>query len=80
MHYWLVMPAAGAGRRFGSAKQFAAISARTMLEVALQPFVDDAQCRGGSIVLAPDEGRRGCRRASSSSPGARNGRTRCSTA
>ena len=36
MQYWLVMPAAGAGRRFGSAKQFASISERTMLEVALQ--------------------------------------------
>jgi 2-C-methyl-D-erythritol 4-phosphate cytidylyltransferase len=58
MQYWLVMPAAGAGRRFGSAKQFASISRRTMLEVALQPFIDDAQCRGGSIALAPQEPRR----------------------
>jgi 2-C-methyl-D-erythritol 4-phosphate cytidylyltransferase len=58
MHYWLVMPAAGAGRRFGSAKQFASIAQRTMLEVALQPFIEDAQCRGGSIALAAQEPRR----------------------
>ena len=58
MRYWLVMPAAGAGRRFGGAKQFASLSQRTVLELALQPFADDAQCLGGSIVLAPDEPRR----------------------
>jgi 2-C-methyl-D-erythritol 4-phosphate cytidylyltransferase len=52
MRYWLVMPAAGAGRRFGSAKQFAQIGQRSMLEVALQRFISDPQCLGGSIVLA----------------------------
>lgn len=58
MRYWLVMPAAGAGRRFGGAKQFASISQRTVLELALQPFADDAQCLGGAIVLASGEPRR----------------------
>jgi 2-C-methyl-D-erythritol 4-phosphate cytidylyltransferase len=58
MRYWLVMPAAGAGRRFGSAKQFVSMGERTMLEVALRHFIDDTQCLGGSIVLAPDEARR----------------------
>jgi 2-C-methyl-D-erythritol 4-phosphate cytidylyltransferase len=58
MRYWLVMPAAGAGRRFGGAKQFALMSQRTVLEFALQPFSDDPQCLGGSIVLAPGEPRR----------------------
>src|ERR1035441_5056871 len=58
MRYWLVMPAAGAGRRFGGAKQFASLSQRTVLELALQPFADDAQCLGGAIVLAPSEPRR----------------------
>jgi 2-C-methyl-D-erythritol 4-phosphate cytidylyltransferase len=58
MHYWLVMPAAGAGRRFGGLKQFATLGARSVLEVALQPFLDDPQCAGGSIVLAPGEPRR----------------------
>jgi 2-C-methyl-D-erythritol 4-phosphate cytidylyltransferase len=58
MRYWLVMPAAGAGRRFGGAKQFAALHDRTVLEVALQPFIDDAQCQGGAIALSPGEPRR----------------------
>ncbi len=58
MRYWLVMPAAGAGRRFGGAKQFAALHERTVLELALQPFIDDPQCVGGAIALAPQEPRR----------------------
>jgi len=58
MRYWLVMPAAGVGRRFGGAKQFACLDERAVLEIALQPFVDDAQCLGGAIVLAPNEPRR----------------------
>jgi len=58
MRYWLVMPAAGAGRRFGGAKQFATLSQRTVLEFALQPFVQDAQCLGAAIALAPDEPQR----------------------
>jgi 2-C-methyl-D-erythritol 4-phosphate cytidylyltransferase len=58
MRYWLVMPAAGAGARFGGAKQFASLSQRTVLELALQPFVDDAQCLGAAIALAPNEPRR----------------------
>jgi len=58
MRYWLVMPAAGAGRRFGGVKQFAALNQRTVLEMALQPFADDPECVGGSILLAPAEPRR----------------------
>jgi 2-C-methyl-D-erythritol 4-phosphate cytidylyltransferase len=59
MQYWLVMPAAGAGRRFGGQKQFATLGgARSVLEVALQPFLEDPQCAGGSIALAPGEPRR----------------------
>jgi 2-C-methyl-D-erythritol 4-phosphate cytidylyltransferase len=58
MHYWLVMPAAGAGRRFGSAKQFASMGSRSMLEFALQCFAADPQCLGGNIVLASAEPRR----------------------
>lgn len=52
------MPAAGMGRRFGGAKQFAALSERTVLELALQPFVDDASCQGGAVALSVDEPRR----------------------
>jgi 2-C-methyl-D-erythritol 4-phosphate cytidylyltransferase len=58
MRYWLVMPAAGVGRRFGGAKQFATLNERTVLELALQPFIDDARCQGGAIALSPDEPRR----------------------
>jgi 2-C-methyl-D-erythritol 4-phosphate cytidylyltransferase len=59
MRYWLVMPAAGAGRRFGSAKQYARLGAHTVLETALQPFLDDARCAGGALVLAADDEHRG---------------------
>jgi len=50
--YWLVMPAAGAGRRFGGShpKQYAPLAGRTVLEVALEPFLVDLRCQG--IVLA----------------------------
>ena len=52
MRYWLVMPAAGASLRFGGAlpKQHTALAGRTVLELALQPFLDDARCAG--VVLA----------------------------
>jgi 2-C-methyl-D-erythritol 4-phosphate cytidylyltransferase len=56
MRYWLVMPAAGASQRFGGArpKQHLALAGRTVLEVALQLFIDDARCAG--IALALDQG------------------------
>ena len=55
MRYWLVMPAAGSGRRFGGAKQYAALGSRTVLESALQPFIDDERCAGGSLVLSAQD-------------------------
>lgn len=55
MRYWLVMPAAGSGRRFGGAKQYAMLGTRTVLESALAPFLDDAQCVGGSVVLGRED-------------------------
>jgi 2-C-methyl-D-erythritol 4-phosphate cytidylyltransferase len=58
MRYWLVMPAAGAGRRFGSAKQYAPLAKRTVLERALQPFLEDSLCAGGVLVLAADDPQR----------------------
>jgi len=58
MRYWLVMPAAGAGRRFGSAKQYARLGQRTVLELSLREFLDDDQCAGGSLVLAVDDPQR----------------------
>lgn len=53
--YWLVMPAAGAGRRFGGPKQHALLAGRTLLETALQLFIEDDRCRGGSIVCAAED-------------------------
>ena len=53
--YWLVMPAAGSGRRFGGPKQHARLVERTVLETALQLFIDDDRCQGGSIVHAPTD-------------------------
>jgi len=58
MRYWLVMPAAGSGRRFGAAKQYAPLGGASVLEMALAPFLADAQCVGGSLVLAADDAQR----------------------
>jgi 2-C-methyl-D-erythritol 4-phosphate cytidylyltransferase len=58
MHYWLVMPAAGAGRRFGSAKQYAPLGESTVLETSLRPFLADARCSGLALVLAADDPQR----------------------
>jgi 2-C-methyl-D-erythritol 4-phosphate cytidylyltransferase len=57
MHYWLVMPAAGAGQRFGGEqpKQHAPLAGRTVLELALEPFLADARCRGLVLVVAAGE-------------------------
>jgi 2-C-methyl-D-erythritol 4-phosphate cytidylyltransferase len=57
MRYWLVMPAAGVGRRFGSAtpKQYAPLQGRTVIEWALAPFLADPSCAGVSISLAADD-------------------------
>ena len=52
--YWLVMPAAGASRRFGGegAKQHMALAGRTVLELALQLFTGDARCVGIALALS----------------------------
>jgi len=57
MRYWLVMPAAGAGQRFGSArrKQYAPLEGRTVIEWALAPFIADARCAGIVVALAPED-------------------------
>ena len=59
MRYWLVMPAAGAGRRFGARqsgeripKQYAALRGRTVIEWALAPFLADSRCAGAVVALA----------------------------
>jgi 2-C-methyl-D-erythritol 4-phosphate cytidylyltransferase len=57
MRYWLVMPAAGVGRRFGTAmpKQYAPLQGRTVIEWALAPFLADPGCAGVSVSLASDD-------------------------
>jgi 2-C-methyl-D-erythritol 4-phosphate cytidylyltransferase len=59
MRYWLVMPAAGAGRRFGDSlpKQYAPLHGRTVLEWALAPFITDTRCAGVTISIATDDTR-----------------------
>ena len=57
MRYWLVMPAAGAGRRFGAEapKQYAPLEGRTVIEWALAPFLADARCARIVVALAPGD-------------------------
>jgi 2-C-methyl-D-erythritol 4-phosphate cytidylyltransferase len=57
MRYWLVMPAAGVGRRFGNTKpkQYAPLHGRTVIEWALAPFLADPSCAGVSVSLAADD-------------------------
>ncbi len=54
MHYWLVMPAAGSGSRFGDRvpKQYAEILGRAVIEWALDPFTRDPRCTGMVVALA----------------------------
>jgi 2-C-methyl-D-erythritol 4-phosphate cytidylyltransferase / 2-C-methyl-D-erythritol 2,4-cyclodiphosphate synthase len=58
MHYWLVMPAAGSGSRFGAAspKQYAKLVGRTVIEWALAPFLADPRCAGIVVALGPQDG------------------------
>jgi 2-C-methyl-D-erythritol 4-phosphate cytidylyltransferase len=57
MRYWLVMPAAGSGRRFGAAlpKQYAPLEGRTVIEWALAPFLEDPRCAHAVVALAPGD-------------------------
>ncbi|HEY6516575.1 MAG TPA: 2-C-methyl-D-erythritol 4-phosphate cytidylyltransferase [Steroidobacteraceae bacterium] len=57
MKYWLVMPAAGIGRRFGTdrPKQYASLCGRTVIEWALAPFLTDSRCAGAVVALAQDD-------------------------
>jgi 2-C-methyl-D-erythritol 4-phosphate cytidylyltransferase len=57
VRYWVVVPAAGTGRRFGDKipKQYAPLHGRTVLEWSLAPFVSDARCGGAVVVIAPSD-------------------------
>lgn len=54
MKFWLVMPAAGIGRRFGAQrpKQYAPLRGRTVIEWALRPFLEHPGCAGAVVALA----------------------------
>src|SRR5262245_47428180 len=57
MRYWLVMPAAGSGRRFGEGvpKQYAPLAGRKVIEWALSPFLADSRCTEIVVALAPGD-------------------------
>ena len=57
MRYWLVMPAAGAGRRFGTSlpKQYARLMGRPVIEWSLTPFLADRRCSEIIIALSPQD-------------------------
>lgn len=57
MRYFLVMPAAGSGRRFSAStpKQYAALGATTVIEHSLAPFESDPDCAGIVVVTASDD-------------------------
>jgi 2-C-methyl-D-erythritol 4-phosphate cytidylyltransferase len=54
MRYYLVIPAAGSGRRFSSPqpKQYAPLGSSTVIEQALAAFEADADCAGIVVALA----------------------------
>jgi 2-C-methyl-D-erythritol 4-phosphate cytidylyltransferase len=57
MRYWLVMPAAGVGRRFGETtpKQYADLHGRTVMEWSLAPFLYDSRCAGVVVVVGRND-------------------------
>ena len=58
MRYYLVIPAAGSGRRFASTqpKQYAALGSSTVIEHALGVFEADADCADVLIQIAAAKG------------------------
>jgi 2Fe-2S type ferredoxin (ISC system) len=56
--YWVVIPAAGAGRRMGAGgipKQYLRLGDRAVIEHAAAPFLADARCGGIVFALAADD-------------------------
>ncbi len=56
--YWVVIPAAGAGRRMGARgvpKQYLRLGDRAVIEHAAAPFLADARCGGIVFALAADD-------------------------
>jgi 2-C-methyl-D-erythritol 4-phosphate cytidylyltransferase len=57
VRYFLVIPAAGSGRRFATSvpKQYATLGTSTVIEHALAPFEADPDCTGIVVVVASDD-------------------------
>src|SRR5213075_1545042 len=57
MRYFVVIPAAGSGRRFSASlpKQYAALGASTVIEHALAPFESDADCAGIVVAIVAED-------------------------
>ena len=57
MRYFLVVPAAGSGRRFSSSlpKQYAPLGAATVIEHALATFEADPDCEGIVVAISKDD-------------------------
>ena len=57
--YWLLMPAAGSGARFGGEvpKQHLPLAGTTVLEQSLAAFLPDPACRGVVLALAAGDAR-----------------------
>ena len=55
--YWLAVPAAGGGGRFGAdlPKQYSLVAGRTLLQHAAAPFIADPRCAGFVVVIADDD-------------------------
>jgi 2-C-methyl-D-erythritol 4-phosphate cytidylyltransferase len=61
LRYWLIMPAAGSGQRFGQElpKQYMPLAGRTVIECSLAPFLADSRCAGAVIAIAANDRRFG---------------------
>jgi 2-C-methyl-D-erythritol 4-phosphate cytidylyltransferase len=57
LQYWLIMPAAGSGRRFGAAvpKQYLDLAGRAVIEHAMAQFLADPRCRRLVVALDPED-------------------------
>lgn len=57
MRYWVVMPAAGFGQRFGAPtpKQYLPLAGRPLIAWSLQPFLDDPRCAGITVAVAAED-------------------------
>lgn len=57
LSYWVVMPAAGSGRRMGvqRPKQYLPLLHQTVIEWSIAPFLNDTRCRAVVVVVADDD-------------------------